>query len=68
MHGDQVAGAIQFLRAGQAGRARAHHSHGLARSLRRQLRLDPAFFETAVNDGTLVDLDGDRRSIDAEHA
>ena len=64
----RVAGAVELLRAGQPGRARAHHGHPLARPDLGRLRRHPARLEGVLDDGHLDGLDGDRIVVDAEHA
>ena len=61
-----MAGARQLLRAGQAGRARAHHRDLLAGLARRHLRRDPALGPALVDDGVLDGLDADRVAVDVQ--
>ena len=63
-----VTGTHQLLGGCQTRRASPHHGHLLARQMGRQLRLDPALFPGAVDDGVLDGLDADGRAVDVGHA
>src|ERR1700710_2821046 len=63
-----VAGARELLGAGHAGRARADPGALLAGLRRRDLRLQPAIFPGAIDDGAFDGLDGDRVVVDVERA
>jgi hypothetical protein len=67
-HRDLVAGPIELGGAGQTRRARAHHGDLLAGAKPGRACHHPALGEGAIGDGCLVDLDGDRRRVDAKHA
>src|ERR1019366_4338935 len=67
-HGDGVAGARQLLRGGQSGGAGTYHRDALAARHGGRFRDDVALGESAVDDGFLDLLDGDRRLNDAQHA
>ena len=54
---DVVTDARKLLCSGHAGRARPHHGHFFARLVFRQLRCDPSFRPSTVNDGVLDRLD-----------
>ena len=66
--GDEVAGAVELLGAGEAGGAGADDGDRLAGALRGRLGLDPALFVAAVGDGLLDELNGDGVVVDGESA
>ena len=65
---DLMAGAVELLRGGQAGRSAADDGHSLAGARRRRLGHDPAFVEAAIGDRHLDLLDRDGIFVDAQHA
>ena len=65
---DGVAGAAQLLCGSKARGAAADDGNTLASSLLGRLGVNPAFVPGALHDGTLDELDGNRRLVDAEHA
>ena len=65
---DLVAGSIQLVGRGEAGRARADDRDSLAGAHGRRPRLNPAFVERVLDDRQLDRLDRDRVVVDAEHA
>ena len=67
-HGHRMPGARQLLRAGEACGAGADHRHALARLPGRHLRLDPAFFPAAIDDGAFDAFDRHRLIGDVERA
>ena len=67
-HGWVMAHPRQLLGAGQTRRARADHGDALAGAALGQLRLDPAFAPSPVNDLALDGLDSDRRVLNVQGA
>ena len=67
-HRDAVAGLVQLIGHGQAGRARADHRDRLAGARRGRRRLDPALLHRALDDRPLDRLDRHRVGVDAEDA
>ena len=65
---DVVAAAVELVRRGEPGRARADDGDGLAGAERRRLRLDPALRERALDDRPLDLLDHHRVVVDLERA
>ena len=63
-----MAGAIELIGRGQAGRSRSDDRDPLAGAHLRRPRRDPAFVERALDDRDLDRLDGDRIVVDPEDA
>ena len=67
-HGDGMAGGVELLGTGQAGRAGADDGHGLSGSVLRQSGAHPPAVESVFDDGFFDLFDGDRRFVDGEYA
>src|SRR5262249_38536015 len=65
--GDFVAGARELLCRGESGRSAADDRYALAGFGFGGLGADETLVESAIDDGSLDLLDGDRRRVDAEH-
>ena len=65
---DLVAGLVELVGRGEAGRTRADDRHALSGSHGRRSRLNPSVFERVLDNRQLDRLDGDRVVVDAEHA
>src|SRR5580700_7760850 len=63
-----MAGAIQLLRGGQAGRTGTNHGHAFAASHQRRFGANPTFAESVLDDSLLDHFNGDRRFIDPQYA
>ena len=66
--GHRMPGARKLLRTGEAGRTGTDHRDALAGSVRRRMRMYPAFLPAAIDDGTLDRLDGHRIVVDVQRA